>query len=74
MRAIRQQVRFGVQYIRSHVDITDPQLTALRALAELREELKDIVTLQLVAFPQEESNLSPTGANCSKRRRAAARM
>lgn len=67
MRAIRQQVRFGVQYIRSHVDITDPQLTALRALAELREELKDIVTLQLVAFPQEGIESFPDGRELLKK-------
>ena len=61
MRAIRQQVRFGIQYIRSHVDINDPKLTALRALLELREELRDRVTLQLVAFPQEGIESYPHG-------------
>lgn len=43
----------GVQFIRIHVDITDPKLTGMKALLNLREKLKDIVTLQLVAFPQE---------------------
>lgn len=66
-RAIRQQVRFGVQYIRSHVDINDPNLTALRALIELREELKDIVTLQLVAFPQEGIESFPHGRELLKK-------
>src|SRR5699024_4076046 len=60
-RAIRQQARFGVQYIRTHVDVTDPDLTALRALLELREELADAVTLQLVAFPQEGIESFPDG-------------
>ncbi|KKK33526.1 cytosine deaminase [Salinicoccus sediminis] len=53
MEGIQKEVSHGVQYIRSHVDITDPELTGMEALLELREELKDIVTLQLVAFPQE---------------------
>lgn len=53
MEGIRKEASHGVQYIRSHVDITDPELTGMKALLELREELKDIVTLQLVAFPQE---------------------
>src|SRR5699024_1819383 len=53
MEGIQKEVSHGVQYIRSHVDITDPELTGMKALLELREELKDIVTLQLVAFPQE---------------------
>lgn len=50
---IQKEVSKGVQFIRSHVDITDPNLTGLKALLKLREELKDIVTIQLVAFPQE---------------------
>ncbi len=51
--AILWEVAHGVQFIRSHVDVCDPSLTALRALVALREELKDVVDLQLVAFPQE---------------------
>ncbi len=52
-RAIKAEVLQGVQYIRTHADVTDPKLTALRALIELREELKDLVTIQIVSFPQE---------------------
>ncbi|GMQ76009.1 MAG: amidohydrolase family protein [Gammaproteobacteria bacterium] len=39
--------------IRSHVDVSKPELIAVRALLELREELKPYLDLQLVAFPQE---------------------
>lgn len=53
LKGIRKEVSKGVQFIRSHVDTTDPNLTGMKALLKLREELKDIVTLQLVAFPQE---------------------
>ena len=53
LEGIRKEVGYGVQYIRTHVDVTDPDLTGMKALIKLREELKDIVTLQLVAFPQE---------------------
>ncbi|HLS01550.1 MAG TPA: cytosine deaminase [Beutenbergiaceae bacterium] len=60
-RAIRQQARFGVQYVRSHVDVTDPELTALRGLLELRDELAGVVDLQLVAFPQEGIESFPDG-------------
>ena len=42
----------GVQYVRTHVDVNDPNLTALKAMLELREELSDIIDLQIVAFPQ----------------------
>lgn len=51
-RAIRMQVSNGIQYIRTHVDINDPELTALKAMLELREEVRDYVDIQIVAFPQ----------------------
>lgn len=53
MRAIREEMSQGVQYIRTHIDVTDPKLTGLKAMLELREELKDVVTIQIVSFPQE---------------------
>lgn len=52
-KAVKEEMLHGVQYIRSHVDVTDPSLTGMKAMLELKEELKDIVTIQLVAFPQE---------------------
>lgn len=39
--------------MRSHVDISDPKLTALQALLELKEEVAPYINLQLVAFPQD---------------------
>jgi len=39
--------------IRSHVDVSDPDLVAVGALLELREELGPFIDLQLVAFPQQ---------------------
>lgn len=53
IKGVQKEVSKGVQFIRTHVDITDPHLTGMKALIKLREELKDVVTLQLVAFPQE---------------------
>lgn len=53
LKAIEWQVANGIQYIRTHVDITDPSLIALKAMLEVKEEVKDYVTLQIVAFPQE---------------------
>ncbi|HJE98354.1 MAG TPA: cytosine deaminase [Ligilactobacillus acidipiscis] len=60
-KTILKQVKNGVQHVRSHVDTTDPHLIALQALLELKEELKDIVDLQLVAFPQEGILSYPNG-------------
>lgn len=53
LKAIQDEVSHGVQYIRTHIDVTDKKFTALKAMLELREELKDIVEIQIVAFPQE---------------------
>ena len=53
LEGIREEVSHGIQYIRTHIDVTDPDLTGLKAMLELREELKDKVTIQIVSFPQE---------------------
>ncbi len=49
---LRWQLACGVQHVRSHVDVCDPELRALRALIDLREETRGLIDLQLVAFPQ----------------------
>jgi len=41
----------GVTRVRSHVDVTASHWHAVDALLELREEVADLVDLQLVAFP-----------------------
>ncbi len=43
----------GIQAIRSHVDVCDPDLRGVRALLQVREELRDRIDIQLVAFPQD---------------------
>ena len=53
LRGIQEEVSHGVQFIRTHIDVTDPNLTGLKAMLEIREQLKDNVTIQIVAFPQE---------------------
>jgi cytosine deaminase len=50
---LRWQLACGVQHVRTHVDVCDPDLRALRAMSALREELRGEVDLQLVAFPQQ---------------------
>jgi cytosine deaminase len=37
-RVLRWQLANGVLFVRSHVDVCDPNLTALRALLEVRDE------------------------------------
>lgn len=61
LEAIRWEVAQGTLHIRSHVDVCDPNLTALRALLVVREEVRDICDLQLVAFPQDGILSFPSG-------------
>ena len=57
----------GLLAIRSHVDTTDPNLTGVKALLEVREQVKGYLDLQLVAFPQDGYLRSPVGVpNLSK--------
>jgi cytosine/creatinine deaminase len=66
-RVLRWQVACGVQHVRSHVDVCDPELRALRALVELREEARGMVELQLVAFPQQGIFSFDGGADLMRR-------
>ena len=57
----------GLLAIRSHVDTTDPTLTGVAALLEVREQVKGYIDLQLVGFPQDGYLRSPIGvANMAK--------
>lgn len=60
---VRKEMLHGVQMIRTHVDVTDPRQTALKAMLELRQELKDIVDIQIVSFPQEGMYSYENGAD-----------
>ena len=52
-KTIDMLVEHGIQHVRSHVDVTDPSLAALKAMLEVREETRQLIDLQIVAFPQE---------------------
>jgi cytosine deaminase len=51
--ALKLMAAHGVLYVRTHVDVTEPRLIALDALLELREQVRDWTTVQIVAFPQD---------------------
>ncbi len=53
LEALKLMAGNGVLYVRTHVDVTEPNLIALDALLELREQVKDWMTVQIVAFPQD---------------------
>lgn len=51
----------GVQHIRTHIDVTDPEFTALKAIVPLKKLLAPYLDLQIVAFPQEGILSFPNG-------------
>ncbi|MCL6576523.1 MAG: cytosine deaminase, partial [Kyrpidia sp.] len=52
LKVTQWQVAQGILHVRTHVDISDPKLTALYALLELKEMVAPYLDLQIVAFPQ----------------------
>jgi len=60
-QTLRWYAANGTLHVRSHVDVTDPSLVALDALLEVRDRVRDVVDLQLVAFPQEGICSFPDG-------------
>jgi cytosine deaminase len=53
LETLKQQAIQGVLFVRSHADVSEASLTALQALLEVRDEVKDWITVQVVAFPQD---------------------
>lgn len=60
-QAVRWMLAHGVTHIRTHVDVCDPSLTALRALLEVKREVAPTVQIQIVAFPQQGVYSFPQG-------------
>jgi cytosine/creatinine deaminase len=60
-QTLRWYAANGTLHVRSHVDVTDPSLVALDALLEVRDRVREVVNLQLVAFPQEGICSFPNG-------------
>jgi cytosine deaminase len=60
-KALQWQIAQGIQYVRTHVDVTDPKLTALKAMLEVKQEMSPWIDIQIVAFPQEGINSFANG-------------
>jgi cytosine deaminase len=58
-KVLRMQLASGILHVRTQADISDPNLTALRALLALRERVKPYMNLQVIAFPQEGIRACP---------------
>ncbi|WP_448560559.1 cytosine deaminase [Trichothermofontia sp.] len=51
--ALKLMAAQGVLFVRTHADVSEPSLTALKGLLAVREQVRDWLTLQVVAFPQD---------------------
>ncbi|MDT9757005.1 cytosine deaminase [Bacillus coagulans] len=60
-KAVQLLVQNGIQFIRTHVDVSDENLLALQAIAELKESFRDRVDIEIVAFPQQGIYAYPDG-------------
>lgn len=60
-QTLKWQIANGIQHVRTHVDVSDPTLTALKAMLEVKQEVAPWVEMQIVAFPQEGILSYPNG-------------
>jgi len=60
-QTLKWQMANGIQHVRTHIDVSDPSLTALKAMLEVKQEMAPWVDIQLVAFPQEGILSYPDG-------------
>jgi len=52
-KALMLMVSYGTTRIRTHADVTEKKLTTLKGLLEVKRLFKDIVDIQITAFPQD---------------------
>lgn len=53
IETIKWEIANGALKIRTHTDSTEKNLMTLEALLEVKEEMKEFVDIQIVAFPQD---------------------
>lgn len=61
LKTLKWQIANGIQYVRTHVDVSDQSLTALKSMLEVKKEIAPWLDLQIVAFPQEGIFSYPNG-------------
>ncbi|MEL6398427.1 MAG: cytosine deaminase [Cyanobacteria bacterium J06626_4] len=59
---LKLQASQGVLFVRSHADVSEPNQIPLKALLAVRDRVKDWLTLQVVAFPQDGVFSAPHNA------------
>jgi cytosine deaminase len=66
-QVIKWYVANGVLRVRTHADCSDPSLLMVESLLELREDVRDMIDIQVVAFPQNGIFTSSDGYDLLRR-------
>jgi cytosine deaminase len=64
---VKWYVANGVLRVRTHADCSDPTLLMVESLLELRDDVRDIIDIQVVAFPQNGVFTTPEGYDLMRR-------
>lgn len=64
---VKWYIANGVLRVRTHADCSDPTLITVESLVELREEVRDLIDIQVVAFPQDGIYTKPDGEDLLKK-------
>lgn len=63
LRMLQEQAKQGILFVRTHADVSAAGLIALQALLEVRDRVRDWISVQVVAFPQDGIYSHPDNLN-----------
>ncbi|MEM0117401.1 MAG: cytosine deaminase [Conexivisphaerales archaeon] len=66
-RALKMIVSCGTTRLRTHADVSDPDLKTLKALLKVKEKYKGVIDIQITAFPQNGILTDPGNATLLER-------
>jgi cytosine deaminase len=61
-KAVKWMAVYGTLWLRTHADTTEKTLTTVKGLVEAKELFKDIINIQVTAFPQDGILTEPENA------------
>ncbi|MCL2856349.1 MAG: cytosine deaminase [Oscillospiraceae bacterium] len=64
---VKWYIANGVLRVRTHADCSDPTLLTVESLIEVRDEVRDLIDIQVVAFPQNGIFTSTEGEGLLRR-------
>jgi cytosine deaminase len=58
-RAVKWMAAYGTLWLRTHADTTTANLNTVKALVKARKEFRDLINIQVTAFPQDGIRTDP---------------